>query len=78
MVTIVEIIRSSVFIGTFYVVICAAELLILRLFAPSATGGFHQITSIIGSRVGRPLSPLTLTPAERQVLLEWTRRPKTA
>jgi hypothetical protein len=28
--------------------------------------------------LGRPLSPLTLVPAERQQLLEWTRRPKTA
>jgi transposase len=28
--------------------------------------------------LGRPLSPLTLAPAERQRLLEWTRRPKTA
>jgi hypothetical protein len=28
--------------------------------------------------LGRPLSPLTLVPAERQRLLEWTRRPKTA
>jgi transposase len=29
-------------------------------------------------RLGRPLSPLTLLPAERQSLLDWTRRPKTA
>src|SRR5713226_7832897 len=28
--------------------------------------------------LGRPLSPLTLVPAERLRLLEWTRRPKTA
>jgi transposase len=28
--------------------------------------------------LGRPLSPLTLLPAERQALLNWTRRPKTA
>jgi transposase len=28
--------------------------------------------------LGRPLSPLTLLPAERQSLLDWTRRPKTA
>ena len=28
--------------------------------------------------LGRPLSPLTLVPAERQRLLEWSRRPKTA
>lgn len=28
--------------------------------------------------LGRPLSPLTLLPAERQPLLDWTRRPKTA
>src|SRR5260370_27721645 len=28
--------------------------------------------------LGRPLSPLTLIPAERQRLLEWSRRPKTA
>ncbi|HEV2730089.1 MAG TPA: IS630 family transposase [Terriglobales bacterium] len=28
--------------------------------------------------LGRPLSPLTLLPAERQQLLDWTRRPKTA
>jgi hypothetical protein len=28
--------------------------------------------------LGRPLSPLTLVPAERQRLLEWTRGPKTA
>jgi hypothetical protein len=28
--------------------------------------------------LGRPLSPLTLVAAERQRLLEWTRRPKTA
>ena len=28
--------------------------------------------------LGRPLSPLTLSPSERQQLLEWTRRPKTA
>jgi hypothetical protein len=27
--------------------------------------------------LGRPLSPLTLLPAERQQLLDWTRRPKT-
>jgi len=28
--------------------------------------------------LGRPLTPFTLLPAERQRLLEWTRRPKTA
>ena len=28
--------------------------------------------------LGRPLSPLTLLPAERQPLLDWTRRRKTA
>ena len=28
--------------------------------------------------LGRPLSPLTLLSAERQQLLDWTRRPKTA
>ena len=28
--------------------------------------------------LGRPLSPLTLIPAEQQQLLEWARRPKTA
>ena len=28
--------------------------------------------------LGRPLAPLTLLPAERQRLLEWSRRPKTA
>ena len=28
--------------------------------------------------LGRPLSPLTLVPTERQRLLEWARRPKTA
>ena len=28
--------------------------------------------------LGRPLSPLTLLPAERKPLLDWTRRPKTA
>jgi len=28
--------------------------------------------------LGRPLAPLTLLPAERQQLLDWTRRPKTA
>ena len=28
--------------------------------------------------LGRPLTPLTLFPAERQRLLEFTRRPKTA
>jgi transposase len=28
--------------------------------------------------LGRPLSPLSLSPSERQQLLDWTRRPKTA
>ncbi len=28
--------------------------------------------------LGRPLSPLSLSPSERQQLLQWTRRPKTA
>ena len=28
--------------------------------------------------LGRPLSPLTLSPSEKQQLLDWTRRPKTA
>src|SRR5260370_8946326 len=28
--------------------------------------------------LGRPLSPLSLFPSERQQLLDWTRRPKTA
>ena len=28
--------------------------------------------------LGRPLSPLSLYPSERQQLLDWTRRPKTA
>jgi len=28
--------------------------------------------------LGRPLAPLTLLPAERQALMNWTRRPKTA
>ena len=28
--------------------------------------------------LGRPLSPLALSPSEKQQLLDWTRRPKTA
>jgi len=28
--------------------------------------------------LGRPLSPLSLSPSERQQLLDWTRCPKTA